>query len=115
MGRASPGMTTGDLDVDVSKPSLPTTVTSVRASNRSGSSTQDAGDGVLPRPVQGRGEQRDDRRSAGDRRQGKRRRADVDVILDTRDGADRRKGPRRQSDRDPPDDDGPSLGIDVFV
>lgn len=104
--------------MDVSKPSLPTTVTSVRASNRSGSSTQqDSGQGVVSHtPVRARNE-REDRRSSGDRRQGERRRvdADEDVMLDTRDGRDRRKGPRRQTDREPPDDDGPSLGIDVFV
>ncbi|MBI1195208.1 MAG: hypothetical protein GC138_05130 [Gammaproteobacteria bacterium] len=98
----------------MSKPTLPTTVTGVRASNRSGSATQENGQHV-PARIERERDPKQDRRSSGDRRQEDRRKADADIMLDTRSGEDRRKGPRRQTDRKPPDDDGPSLGIDVFV
>lgn len=104
--------------MDVSKPTLPTTVTSVRPSNRSGSATQEDSQHIPTRVERQPERERrpsDDRRQA-DRRQGNDRRQDSsDVMLDTRSGEDRRKGPRRQTDDKPPENDGPSLGIDVFV
>ncbi len=101
--------------MDVTKPTLPTTVTSVRASNRSGSSTQEHDHGLSNPAVRER-DTREDRRSSGDRRQGERRRADDGPMLDTRSGEDRRKRPRRETDQPScGEDDKPSSGIDVFV